>query len=197
MPTECAKSPDGATCTPPAPFVDALCNASFPEATLTLFGKGSPWTRMYLKGDVDGWYAGGGGSARAKLLFDEEVLVIRVRAPATTGVVVGNGGTSYDVLRWDGFCYTLDGGELTAKKPPQAKHPTIPFHKYPDALQAHLLKDDKLRAAHSKRGKECHGVTTGDVSLACEKADKALGEAVIDYVSAGNPLPPPSKVPGA
>ena len=161
-----------------------------------LFGKGSPWTRAYLRGDVDGWYASGGGSARARLLFDEEVLVLRVRAPATTGVVVGNGSTSYDVLRWDGLCYTLDVGELTMKRPPKPKHPALAFHRLSDATQTALIKDDRVRAAHAKRGKECHGVTTGDVTLACERADHALGEAVIDYVNAGGALPPPAKIPG-
>jgi hypothetical protein len=193
LPTACAGDP--ASCTPPAAFVDALCNGNYLETAFALFAKGTPWTRGYLKGDIDGWYASGGGSARARLFFDEEVLVLRVRAPASTGVVVGNGGTSYDVLRWDGFCYTVDSGELTMKRPPKAKSPPLPFHHLSDATQAALLKDDKIRAAHSKRGKECHGVTTGDVTLACEKADHALGDAVIDYVRAGGALPPPSRLP--
>jgi hypothetical protein len=196
MPTACAASKDPQTCTPPGPFVDALCNGSFLDAAVVLFGKGSPWTRAYLRGDVDGWYASGGGSARARLGFDEEVLVLRVRPAATTGVVVGNGSASYDVLRWDGLCYTLDSGELTTKRPPKAKHPPIPFHRFSDAMQSALLANDKVRAARSLRGKECHGVTTGDVSLACERADHALGEAVIDYVMSGGTLPPPGKIPG-
>jgi hypothetical protein len=196
MPTACAPGGDSATCTPPASFVDALCNGSYLDAAFTLFAKGSPWTRAYLRGDVDGWYASGGGSARARLLFDEEVLVLRVRSGATAGVVMTNGGASYDVLRWDGLCYTVDAGELTMKRPPKAKHPSLPFHHFSDKAQAAFLADDKVRAAHAKRGKECHGVTTGDVTLACEQADHALGEAVINYVLAGGVLPPPAKVPG-
>lgn len=197
LPTVCVPSKDPAFCTPAAPFVDALCNGSYLDATLALFAKGSPWTRAYLRGDVDGWYASGGGSARARLAFDEEVLVLRVRQGGTTGVVVGNGSASYDVLRWDGACYTLDAGELTMKAPPHAKHPPLPFHRFSDATQAALLANDKVRAARALRGKECHGVTTGDVTLACERADHALGEAVIQYVLAGIALPPPAKIPGA
>jgi hypothetical protein len=196
MPTACTTAPDG-TCTPPAAFVDALCNGSYLDATLALFAKGTPWTRGYLKGDTESWYASGGGSTRAKLAFDEEVLVLRVRAPSSTGVVVGSGATVYDVLRWDGVCYTLDEGQLTLKHPPKAKHPALLFNRMSDATQAALLKDDKVRAAHSKRGKECHGVTTGEVTLACERADHAFGEAIIDYVRSGGALPPPAKVPGA
>jgi hypothetical protein len=195
MPTACAGA-DPSTCTPPSTFVDALCNGSYLDATFALFAKSSPWTRGYLRGDIDGWYASGGGSARARLGFDEEVLVLRVRAGATAGVVVGSGSASYDVLRWDGLCYTVDAGELTMKRPPKAKHPSLPFNHFSEATQAALLADAKVRAAHSKRGKECHGVTTGDVTLACEHADHALGEAVIDYVLSGGSLPPPAKIPG-
>jgi len=197
MPTACSAGSDPEHCTPPSEFVDTLCNAAFPDATLALFSKGSPWTRAYLRGDADSWYASGGGSLRARLAFDEEVLVLRVRAPATGGVVVGNGNASYDVLRWDGLCYTLEAGELTTKPPPKAKSPPLLFHRYSDATQAALLKDDKVIAARNKRGKECHGVTTGDVTLACERADHALGEAVVTYVRTGGALPPPSRFPGS
>jgi hypothetical protein len=195
MPTACASPADPDACVPPAPFVDALCNGSFPDATLALFAKGSPWSRAYLKGDVDGWYASGGGSARARLLFDEEVLVLRVRAPASSGVVVGNGSTGYDVLRWDGLCYTVDSGELTRKRPPKARHPSLAFHRLGDATQAALLKDEKVRTARTARGKECKGAMTGEVTLACERADHGLAEAVADAVSRGVALPPPATIP--
>jgi hypothetical protein len=196
MPTACARASDPHACPLPDRFVDALCGGTFPDATLALFASGTPWVRGYLRGDVDGWYAGTGGSSRARLAFDEEVLVLRARAPATTGVIVGNGTTSYDVLRWDGFCYTLDSGELTMKRPPRPRHPPLAFHRLSEATQAALLQDEKVRAARSRRGKECKGAMTGDVTLACEKADHALGEAVADHVVSGAPLPPPAQVPG-
>ena len=43
---------------------------------LALFAKSSPWTRGYLKGDVEAWNASGGVSSGDKLLFDEEVIVL-------------------------------------------------------------------------------------------------------------------------
>jgi hypothetical protein len=196
MPTACASTSDAHTCSLPSPFVDALCDGTFQDAALALFAKGSPWTRAYLRGDVDGWNASGGGSARTRLMFDEEVVVLRVRAPATSGVVVGNGSTGYDVLRSDGQCYTVDSGELTMKPPPKAKHPSLPFHRLSEATQNALLKDDKVRAARTKRGHECKGAMTGDVTIACERADHALAEAVVDYVASGGALPAPSRVPG-
>ena len=194
MPTACDP---GDTCTPPITFVDALCNGTYLEATLTLFAKGSPWTRGYLKGDTESWYASGGGSSRAKLLFDEEVLVLRVHAPSTSGVVVGNGATVSDVVRWDGLCYTVDSGQLTMKSAPKAKHPTLPFHHLSEAMSSAMLKDGAVLAAYKKRGKECRGVTTGDVTLACEQADRGLGDAVVAFVRGGGTLPPPNKIPGS
>jgi hypothetical protein len=192
MPTDCAAH-DGDLCTPPSDFVDRLCNGAFLDAALVLFGKGSPWTRSYLAGDVDAWYASGGASARAKLDFDEEVLVLRFRAPAKGAIVVSGSG-SYDVLRWDGLCYTLDAGELTRRRPPKPKRPTIPFHHLSGRWQSALLADPHVKAIFARRGKECKGVTQGDVSLACLRADEALSAAVVDFVRSSE-LPAPEHVP--
>ena len=191
MPTGC--SPAATYCTPPAPFVDRLCGGLFLDAAMTLFAGESPWTRGYLAGDVDGWYASGGASARAKLEFDEEVLVLRFREPPKNGIVVSNGG-SYDVLRWDGLCYTLDAGEFTTRRPPRVKRAAIPFHRLGPRLQAALLGDPHVKSASERRGKECHGVTRGDVSLECVKADQGLSAAVVDYVRA-HKLPGPDRIP--
>jgi hypothetical protein len=196
MPTACAGEASASPCTPPPAFVDALCAGGYLEASLSMFAKGTPWTRAYLRGDVDGWYASGSGSPRTKLVFDEETLVLRVRNQPTTGVVVSGGGASYDVLRWDGYCYTLDEGEVTLKAPPKAKHPSLPFHHLSEATQATLLRDEKVRAARTRRGKECKGAMMGDVTLACEQADRALGDAIVQYLVSGGTLPAPARIPG-
>jgi hypothetical protein len=36
---------------------------------------------------------------------------------------------------------------------------------------------------------------SGDVSLACEKADDALVSAIVEYVRSGGALPPPDDAP--
>jgi len=191
MPTGC--SPATTYCTPPSAFVDRLCGGLYLDAAMTLFSGDSPWTRGYLAGDVDGWYASGGASARAKLSFDEEVLVLRFREPPKGGIVVSNGG-SYDVLRWDGLCYTLDAGEFTTRRPPKAKRAAIPFQRLGPRLQTLLLADPHVKGAHDKLAKECHGVTQGEVSLACVHADEALSAAVAEYVHA-HKLPAPDRIP--
>lgn len=194
VPTACRES--AGVCVPAdTAFVTRLCNGSFPDVALVLMAKDSPISRMYMKGDVDGWNAEGGASARARLFFDEEVLVLRRRAPASSGVVVGSGGGGWLVMRWDGNCYTLDDDELTGKRPPAPRHSPIPFRFYGPKTKDALLKAPKVLAAYQRRGKECKGAVSGEVSKACEKADTALSDAVVEEVRGGAAVPTPEKLP--
>jgi hypothetical protein len=170
-------------------FADRVCASSRPEVGLALFAKDSPWTRMYLKGDLDGWNAEG-GSTRARLSFDEEVIVLKKRAPTSGAVMVGT-ATSYQVIRWDGNCYSLDDGEITRRRPPHAKHAPIPWKTLSDGTRNALMNDGGVKSAYAKRGKECKGVTMGDVSMACVQADTAFSDAIVAAVKAGFALPPP------
>ena len=169
-----------------------LCDGSFPDVALVLLSKDSPFTRMYLKGEVDGWNAEGGASARARLLFDEEVLVLRRRA--ASGIVVGAGG-GYLVMRWDGNCYTLDDNELGAKRPPSPRHAPIPWRFYGERTKNALLESPKVLAAYQRRGKECKGAVSGEVSRACEKADAELSDTIVAEVRGGKTVPTPEKIP--
>lgn len=176
---------------PGAAFTDKLCAASHPDIALILFAKGAPWSRLYLRGDVDAWNAEGGASARAKLAFDEEVIVLKRRTPpAGNAIIVGQGG-GYQVLRWDGNCYSLDDGEVTTRRPPRAKHPAIPWRLLTEKTKNALLGDAGVKAAYDKRGKECKGVTMGDVSLACEEFDKAFSDSITVAVKSGLVVPMP------
>ena len=43
-----------------------------------MFGKGTPWTRGYLRREVEAWNASGGVSSNdSKLALDEEVVTLR------------------------------------------------------------------------------------------------------------------------
>lgn len=192
IPKTCASS-EG-LCVPDAAFVKRMCNGSFPDVALVLFAKDAPFTRVYLRGDLDGWNAEGGASARARLVLDEEVLVLRRRAAPANGIVVGAGG-GYLVMRWDGNCYTVDEGEVTAKKPPAPKHASIPWRFYGDKTKDALLQSPKVLAAYQRRGKECKGATSGEVSRACEQADAALSAAVVAEIRGGRSVPAPDKLP--
>jgi hypothetical protein len=190
MPTACAPG-DADTCMPGTSFADRICAASHPDVSLALFSKGSPWTRIYLRGDVDGWNAEGGGSTRARLAFDEEVIVLKRRAPAGSAAIVVGGSGGYQVMRWDGNCYSLEEGEVTRKKPPRAKHPGIPWKYLNEKTKSALLGDAGVKATYDKRNKECKGVTVGEVSLACVRADTAFSDGIVAAVKAGFALPAP------
>ncbi|HEY2369088.1 MAG TPA: hypothetical protein VGH87_21980 [Polyangiaceae bacterium] len=181
-------------CVPDAVFVRRLCNGSFPDVALLLMSKTMPFAHAYLRGDVDGWNAEGGASARAKLKFDEEVLLLKKRSGNTGGIQVsGTGG--YLVMRWDGNCYTLADDEVTSRKPPAAKFAPIQWRYLADATKNGLLDNEQVKSAYDRRGKECKGAVSGDVTLSCQKADEALSASVVSAVRAGASVPTPERIP--
>jgi hypothetical protein len=192
LPTNCFAT--DSVCAPDPTFAARVCGGSYPDVALVLLAKDTPFTRLYLRGNVDGWNADGGMSTRAKLVFEEEVLVLKRRTPPTNGIIVGTGG-SYLVMRWDGNCYTLDDGEVTAKRPPSPKAAAIPWRLYSNGTRDALLKSAKVLAAYQRRGKECKGVTSGEVTHACEQADGALSAAVVAEIRGGASIPTPERVP--
>src|SRR5579863_2965125 len=109
------------------------------------------------------------------------------------GVVVGSGNGTYDVLRWDGSCSTGVEAEMLSKsKPGRTTTSGVKWHRVSTRIQDAMIgASDAVKKAHAKRGKECKGAMTGDVSAACQKADQALTDAVVDYVREGGNLPPP------
>ena len=133
-------------CVPEAEFVKRLCNGSFPDVALILFAKGSPFTRAYLKGDMDGWNADG-ASTRAKLFFDEEVLLLRKRDSGKGGMQVsGSGG--YQAMRWDGYCYTLEEGSLGMRAPAKPKASAILWRFMENSTKDALLGDTAVKTAY-------------------------------------------------
>jgi hypothetical protein len=155
------------------------------DAALALFAPSEPFTRVYMKGRLD------------ELTSDEEVIVLRFHAPQKGGIVVGNGGGTYDLLRWDGTCSTgIEAEAVTRTKPPRPRTARIQWHRIATRTQDALIaSSDTVKRAHAHRGKECKGAMSGDVSAACARADDALGAAVVDYVRSGAPLPPLEEVP--
>jgi hypothetical protein len=98
-------------------------------------------------------------------------------------------------MRWDGNCYTLEDAELTTKKPPAPKHAPIPWRLYAEPTKTALLKSPKVLAAYQRRGKECKGAISGEVTRACEQADTALSTAVVAEIRGGMIIPPPERLP--
>ena len=159
FPTACA-NPSAAACTPPSDFVDRLCTKPHQEIALALFGK-TPFTRLYLKGKMD------------ELSFQEEVLALRFHGQAKGGMQVGSGNGSYDVLRWDGSCSMAVDADILGTSAPSGrpKAARVLWHRIGDKMQSALITgNDAIHKAHSRRGKECQGAMSGDVSVIDRKS---------------------------
>ncbi len=194
IPTECTG--DAKACAPPRDFVKKLCSGKYPEVALTMFSGSSPWTRLYLAGDVDAWNASGGLAHRAKVAFDEEVLVLAKRDPGAGGGIVMTGmQASYDVLRWDGTCVSLMEGEITTKKPPAPKPAPLSFSRLEEPTRQALLAAPKVKTALEAMGKECSSASTPQGKKRCDKAEKAFTAAITGYVRSGGALPTPGRRP--
>jgi hypothetical protein len=178
LPSTCADA-KATVCTPPGAFVERLCAKPRQDVALGLFAPSTPFTRGYLRGKLD------------ELVLDEEVLVLRFHAQPKNGMVIGNGNGTYDLLRWDGTCSTgVEAEMVTRTRPPQPRSAHVQWHRIATPIQDALITaSDAVKKAHAKRGKECKGAMTGDVSAACVKADGALVAAVVDYVRSGGSLP--------
>jgi hypothetical protein len=181
LPSACS-DPAAAVCTPPSDFVDRICAKPHQDVALALFAKQTPFTRLYLRGKFD------------ELAFDEEVLALRFRPAPKNGIIVGGANGTYDVLRWDGGCSNgVDADMITRTRPPRPKTAAIKWHRIGAGMQDALIAgSEAVKRARAKRGKECKGAMTGDVSAECQKADVQLGEAIVDYVRTTGTLPEPS-----
>jgi hypothetical protein len=199
LPTSCgaeATIKDTKLCLPEATFAKKLCTGSYPEVALGLFGKGTPWTRIYLAGDVEAWNASGGRTHRAKLAFDEEVIVLGKHGAGAGGAIVMIGAqASYDVLRWDGSCVSVMEGELTTRRPPAPKPAEVNFSRLEESTRHALLATPKVKTTHEALFKACTSVSSPMEKKNCEKADKAFSLAIVDAVRAGAPLPAPARRP--
>jgi hypothetical protein len=184
LPGACADA-SSPVCGLPNDFIDRLCEKPMQDVALSLFAKETPFTRLYLRGKLD------------ELQFDEEVLALRFHAQPRNGMVVGSGNGSYDVLRWDGTCSRGVEAEMIARaRPPRPKSAHVQWHRIGVRLQDTLIAaSEPVKRAHAKRGKECKGAMSGDVSKACENADQALVDAIVDYVRTEGGLPAPETLP--
>ncbi|AKT38283.1 hypothetical protein [Chondromyces crocatus] len=190
VPTQCAEGVgDGKLCLPPPAFAKRLCQGFHPDVALTLLGKGTPFSRGYVAGDIEAWNASGGMSSNDKLAFDEEVLILMHRSADTGGMMVSGASGGYDVLRWDGTCASLSGGELRMKVQVKPKFPPVPWKSLDEKTRTALEADEKVGKAVGDRRRECKGATMGSVSQKCEKADKVMSQVIVEYVRGGGALP--------
>jgi len=197
IPERCAEGQAEGICAPPKSFVQVLCG-SFPkpDVALILFSKKSPFTRVYLNRNLEGWYTSGQQSTSAKLVFDEEVVVLAHPKAAKGGMVIGSGATNYDVLRLDGVCSSVEPEAISLKRPPSPKYAAVPWQQLERNVREALLHDPAIEKADAARRKECKGTTSlGMLSPSCAKADDRLSAAIAAYVTGGGTTPLPEPPP--
>jgi hypothetical protein len=203
LPTACGAEgaiKDTKLCLPQRDYAKKLCSGVYPEVALGLFGKGTPWTRIYLAGDVEAWNASGGRAHPAKLAFDEEVIVLGKHGGSGGGIVMVGAQSSYDVLRWDGTCVSVMEGEITTRRPPAPKPADVSFSRLEETTRDALLAAPKVKSKHDALFKACSALSSPSASAAhkkaCEKAEKAFSTAIVDAVRTGaTSLPSPARRP--
>lgn len=191
MPTSCAS--EGEVCTPPADFAERLCRTSYPDIALALFHKSAPWTRAYVRANLEAWYASARRSRPHQLRYAEEVIVIANRRPKNSAFSVSGGG-SYDVVRWDGTCVSLMAGELSFHRPATPDVAPIRWTRLDSQTTELLSKDRKIALRNDKRREACNGSEAPGGSR-CERAEALLSQIIAEYVRSGGELPPPKPVP--
>lgn len=195
VPTQCAEAGQQ-PCQMPRDFVKRLCAGAYPELALYFFSQPSPWSRLYVAvRQAEPFNGMGGPSSDQNLIFDEELLVLSKHTPDLQGMSVSGVGASYDVLRWDGTCATMQEAETRPTKPPSPKYAPVEWKRINDDIREALQKDSEVDKYVEQRRKECKGVTMGVVSDKCEKATIQLQKRIVQVVRNGIELPLPSRVP--
>jgi len=195
IPQACAKS--GGTCTADSAWVKKLCSAVYPDVALYLFRKASPFAHGYLTRKTKAVNASGGVTSGDEwLAFDEEVIVLIERKASSSGIQVSGADASYEALRVDGSCVTLDSTELTLNLPPKAKYASLQWRYLGEDVQDVLKANTKIFDAYVARKRECKGAYSGEVSKKCVDLDAKLNALIVDSLKSGAvDLPEPKKRP--
>lgn len=191
VPDACAPNKDD--CVPDQAFVGKLCQDVHQDIALYMFRQGTPWQRLYLRGRTEAVNASGGASIEGFLEFDEEVLVLRSRKASKDGIQVGDSSGSYDALRWNGSCVSLDGGEVTTNVPPKAKTSRVEWRWMGETMRDAVRRKASVAEAFRARQKECKGATMGAVTKKCEQLDGKLIDEIVKYVRETSDMPQPDE----
>jgi hypothetical protein len=185
VPTTCS-SEGGDVCTPTSAFVEKLCRKRQPNVALTLFRKGSPWTRTYVRvRNMEAWLVGGRRTSPAKLKLFEEVIIVHDRSASEGGIKVSGAG-SFDVLRWDGTCVSVMSDEVATRRPGSPEVATIQWKRLDAGVRKVLKEDSRIAYRDEQRKEHCKGAKSAH---RCEAARDRLSEMVASYIRAGGSVP--------
>jgi hypothetical protein len=184
IPNQCSNENAAGICSPPSGFAKEVCGGfAKPDLALVLFAKGSPWTRAYLRLNVDAWYTGS-RSARVGLKTNEEVIVLHHPNPQG-GIIVNGGGAPFDVIRLDGNCATLSSEEVTLKRRASPRHAIVPWRQLDPRTRETLLADPAIADASSSFDEGCADPTPPP----CAKAGDKLTALILDFMARGGKIP--------
>lgn len=195
LPSSCAEqlqvTKDDSACLPAIDFAKRLCAGSFPDVAIALNAKDAPWTRAWLAGDVEAWNASGARFTNPeKLVFDEEVLLLSRRAaPSGGGIVISGAQATYDVMRWDGTCVSVQEGELRWKRPPAPKTAMISWKNLEEPTKVALLASKWVKAARDMADKACASTDDATKRLACKNAEREASQAIGNALRTGLSVP--------
>lgn len=180
-------------CMPPIKWAERLCGDVYQDLALYMFQDGTPWTRYYMRmglNAVNGW----GPTVAEDLVKHEEVLVINHRLRKDALEVEGSEGT-YDVLRWNGSCVTLDMAEVTSRTPGTPRQARVDWRTLSERMQNALLEDSEVQDTYERRRKACKGISIGMVTKECEVLDGQLVDVIARHVRSARTLPEPERYP--
>lgn len=180
-------------CLPPADWAQNLCEDVYEDLALYLFRKGTPWKRVYLATDlnaVGGW----GTTLHEDMKASEEVLVVAHRGNNEMVQVEGSAGT-YDVLRWNGNCVSVDVNQVSTSPEFIPLNSSIDWWKLSDDMRSHLLRDGDVKSEFELDAKACKGASIGRASNDCESVHKGFMKSIAVAVRRSQSLPLPSETP--
>jgi hypothetical protein len=184
FPDQCAADNAPGICGPPADFVQEICSGrAKPDVALVMFGKGSSWTRGYVRRNVEAWYTGS-RSSKSALKSQEEVIVLRHPKPSG-GIIINGGGAPFDVIRLDGACATLGADELSLKRSEAPKHAPVPWLQLDPRVRQALVADEQVAQATTGYDDGCRDSS----SPACAKATNKLTAAIVGALARGGKVP--------
>lgn len=189
LPTDCQDA-GSEICTPPKAFVQRLCRSTHPDVALAMFRKTTPWTRAYVRRNMEAWYTEARSRPR-QLTFGEEVIIVHDRASSSTGVRVSGSG-SYDVLRWDGSCVSMMSDEIALRPPTSLEVARIPWRRLAPPIRNQLLEDTTVAQRVKQRRDHCRDDPDG---ARCTRADQGLSRMIAHYLRQGGEIPDPVRLP--
>lgn len=194
LPDACGEA--GAPCFPPVRFVELLCRDKFPDVALFMFKKSAPWQHAFVKvRDVMARNFYGGPTGDPRLVFSEEMILLRHRPTAATGIIQERPPDHYDVLRLDGTCADLAEDELRLRWAGPSAYAPITWNLLAEGTRGALSESERVERARKSQAQRCRGSYLGGGGADCQRATQKLATVIVDELDQGRALPTPERIP--